>query len=80
MMEHLILLKTELLTVLINLLEVLWYSDGIYLTTSWIYLIECSYDFINVIYHSNLYSFVFSIVKCHPKVVVNLASVGGHLS
>ena len=79
-MEYLRLIRTELLIVLINLVEVLWCGLGLDPTPSWICPILCGYDFIDIIYHSGLDSAAFSIVKCHPKVVVNLASVGGRLS
>ena len=77
-MEHISLVRTELLISLIDLVEVLWCGAGLVPMPSWICLIECSYYFIDVIYHSNLDSATFSVVKCNPEVVMNLASMGGN--
>ena len=77
-MEHLSLVRTELLTVLINLVEVLWCGSGIDPTPSFLFLIKFRYYHIYVIYHADLESAAFSVVKCHPEVVVNLALVDGY--
>ena len=79
-MYHLSLFRTDILVVLINLVEFIWCSAGLDPTPSWLYLVKCRYDFIDIIYHAGLDSAALSIVKFHPKLVVNLASVGGHLS
>ena len=47
-----------------NPVEVLWCGAGIDSTPSWIYIIECSYDFIGLIYHADLDNVTFSVVKC----------------
>ena len=70
-MEHLKLIRTELLTVIINFVEVLWCGADIDPTPYWLCLIERSYDLIDVIYHADLES---------TKVVVKLALVGGNFS
>ena len=79
-MKDLSLVRTEILIVLINLVEVLWCSSGLDTTPSCLFLIGFIYDFINVIYNADLYRADFSVVKCHTEVVVNLASVDGHFS
>ena len=78
-MENLSLVRTELLTVLISLVEVLWCRAGIDTMPSCILLIKYSYDFIDVIYQSDLGSSAFSSVKCNTEVVVNLALVDSNL-
>ena len=79
-MEHIILVTTDLLIFLINLVKVPWCGAGIDTTPSWICLIKCSYYLIDIIYHADLESADFSVVKCHHEIVVNPASVEGHLS
>ena len=64
--------------VLINLVWVLLCSAVLDPTPYWIFLIECSYYFIDVIYHADLESAAFGVVKCHTEVVVNLVLVYGH--
>ena len=78
-MYHLSLFRTDILALLINLVEFIWCSFGLDPTPSWLYLVKCSYDFIDIIYHADPYSAAFSVVKCHPEVVVNLVSVEHHL-
>ena len=79
-MEHISLVSTQLLTILINLVEFLCCSTSIITTPSWLYPIKFSYGLIDVIYHADLDSAGSSVVKCHPKVVVNLASVDSYFS
>ena len=79
-MGFLSLFSTDLLTVLVNLLEVLWCGAGIDPTPSWICLIECIYDFVNIIYNDDLDSSAFNVIKFHPEVVVNLYLVDSHFS
>ena len=79
-MEHLSLVRNEIITFLINLVEVLWCGTDIYPTPSWFFLIEYNYDFIDVIYHVDLDIAAFSLVNFCPEVVVNLVLVDGHVS
>ena len=77
-MEHLSLVRTDILKVLINLVDVLWWGAGIDTTPFWICVIKFIYDFIDVIYHAELDSSAFSVIEFHLKVVVKIASVGGN--
>ena len=79
-MEHLRFVRNEFLTIIINLVELLWYGAGLVTTPSWIYLIKRRYDLIYVIYLSGLDSSALSVVKFYPEVVAELALVEGNLS
>ena len=52
--EHFIFFRTNILTVLVNILELLWCGTGLDPMQYWLCLIEYRYDFIDVIYHSDL--------------------------